>query len=115
MQYYIIHNNEQFGPLEIEELTNYGLNHNSMVWTAGMSQWMPANSVEEIRNFIESNTTNDNTKYFIIINNNQSGPFSIHELELQNISPDTLVWKEDMPNWTQAQIVSELKHLFKKN
>lgn len=115
MQYYIIHNNEQFGPLEIEELPNYGLNPSSMIWTAGMPKWVPAISVEEIRKFMENNIVTENSKYFIIVNNKQSGPYSIHELKLQNLSPETLVWKEDMPEWIQAQKIDELKQLFITN
>ena len=41
-------------------------------------------------------------QYFIVINDVQQGPFSIDELRQRNITSDTLVWAEGMPQWTPA-------------
>lgn len=46
--WYIIFNGQQVGPMPEEELTNYGLNRNSMVWTEGMPEWAKAESVPEL-------------------------------------------------------------------
>lgn len=51
-------------------------------------------------------------QYFIVINNVQQGPFSIDELRQRNITSDTLVWAEGMPQWTPAWQVEELRPLF---
>lgn len=40
---------------------------------------------------------------------NSFGPFSIEELKLKSISPDTLVWTEGMSTWIKAIDVPELK------
>jgi len=48
-------------------------------------------------------------RYFIIENNQQQGPFSIYELRDKNISSETLVWSEGMPDWTPAWKVDELR------
>lgn len=50
--------------------------------------------------------------YFIIVNDQQQGPFTIDELKLRGIAPDTLVWAEGMPQWTSASQVDELKTIF---
>lgn len=50
--------------------------------------------------------------YFIIVNDQQQGPFTIDELKLRGIAPDTLVWAEGMPQWTPALQVDELKTIF---
>ena len=50
--------------------------------------------------------------YFIVINDVQQGPFTIDELRLRNITPETLVWAEGMPQWVAAWQVDELKPLF---
>ena len=50
--------------------------------------------------------------YFIIVNDQQQGPFTIDELKLRGIAPDTLVWAEGMPQWTPASQVDELKTIF---
>ena len=49
---------------------------------------------------------------FIIVNDQQQGPFTIDELKLRGIAPDTLVWAEGMPQWTSASQVDELKTIF---
>ena len=50
--------------------------------------------------------------YFIIVNDQQQGPFTIDELKLRGIAPDTLVWAEGMPQWMPASQVDELKTSF---
>lgn len=47
--------------------------------------------------------------YFIIVNDQQQGPFTIDELKLRAITADTLVWAEGMPEWVPAGQVDELK------
>lgn len=51
-------------------------------------------------------------QYFIVINDVQQGPFSIDELRQRNITSDTLVWAEGMPQWVPAWQVEELRPLF---
>ncbi len=51
-------------------------------------------------------------KYFIVENNQQTGPFSKDELRMKGISPSTLVWFEGMANWEQASALGELNDLF---
>lgn len=49
-------------------------------------------------------------EYFIIDNNGQqAGPFSLDQLVQKAISPETLVWKQGMADWTPAWKVEELK------
>ena len=53
-----------------------------------------------------------NKLWFYGLNNKQHGPISKNELiRLLNenvLSPDTLVWNEDLDNWTAASQVEEL-------
>ena len=50
-------------------------------------------------------------EYFIIDKNGQqAGPFSIAQLIQQGITPETLVWKQGMEDWTLAWKVEELKN-----
>ena len=52
--------------------------------------------------------------YFIIVNNQQQGPFTIDELKLQGITAETLVWADGMPQWTPAWQVDELKAILQE-
>lgn len=49
-------------------------------------------------------------EFFIIDRNGQqAGPFSFNQLVQKGISPETLVWKQGMADWTPAWKVEELR------
>lgn len=49
-------------------------------------------------------------KYYLIDERNQQiGPFALEELKMKGINKKTKVWCEGMDDWTEAQLVSELK------
>lgn len=50
-------------------------------------------------------------EFFIIMNDEQQGPFTLEQLSGMNIMPDTPVWTEGMPDWTTADKVAELQSL----
>ena len=54
-------------------------------------------------------------KYFIIVNNQQQGPFTIDELKQQGITAETSVWCEGMPQWAPASQVDELKDVLQES
>lgn len=51
--------------------------------------------------------------YYIHNGTEQQGPFNIDELKSKNITPETMVWYEGLENWQQANVIVELKDLFK--
>ena len=50
--------------------------------------------------------------YYIFVNNEQQGPYTLEELRARHIASDTLVWRECMAQWTAAWQVDELRQLF---
>ncbi len=58
-EYYIVYNGRQVGPMDKEALVNYGLNPNSQVWSQGMPAWVPAYTIPELMEVINTppNTT----------------------------------------------------------
>jgi F0F1-type ATP synthase membrane subunit b/b' len=52
-------------------------------------------------------------QYYIFINEERKGPLTFVELELENISNETLVWYDGIPEWKKANEIEELKELFK--
>lgn len=73
MQFYILKDGKQIGPMEKEQLPNYGLKPNSQVWAQGMPQWMPAWQVPELQPILASlpsdniggNTDNSSSMGFV--------------------------------------------------
>lgn len=53
-----------------------------------------------------------NSYFFIDSEGKQCGPFSPEELKNQSITPETMVWASGMPDWVQAQNVTELSFIF---
>lgn len=51
-------------------------------------------------------------QYYIIQNDQPAGPYTIEELAAMGITPDTIVWAEDIADWIPAYQVSELNSLF---
>lgn len=51
--------------------------------------------------------------WFIQINGNKEGPYSISELKRdRRITPNTLVWRKGFPEWVPIRFVKELKVVF---
>ena len=48
MNYYIIYNGQQVGPMPKEQLVAYGLNPSSRVWCEGMPNWADASTVADL-------------------------------------------------------------------
>lgn len=57
MDFYIIYNGRQVGPLPVDQLENYGLSDNSMVWSQGMPDWAPAHTVPELHHILQKGRT----------------------------------------------------------
>jgi TM2 domain-containing membrane protein YozV len=51
--------------------------------------------------------------YFVSIDGQrQEGPFAIRELLDRDLRPDSLVWREGMPDWQRADTMPELAPIF---
>lgn len=59
MKYYIIENEAPVGPFELGELVGRGLRPTDLVWTEGMADWAPAETIEEVRMALYGPKTGD--------------------------------------------------------
>lgn len=57
-----------------------------------------------------------NIQYHIYLNGNQMGPFNIQEIQQMisngQVTLKTLVWKQGMPQWENAENILEIRNLF---
>ncbi|MDP5100379.1 MAG: DUF4339 domain-containing protein [Nonlabens sp.] len=58
--------------------------------------------------------SSQNTEYYLVVDNQQQGPFTVSQLAARNITPESLVWTVGMENWVTASSVPALVILFKK-
>jgi len=52
------------------------------------------------------------TQYFYLDNGAQKGPFSLEDLKVQNIKPETMVWHSQLPEWIEAKNEPSISKLF---
>lgn len=56
--------------------------------------------------------------YYVLINDQQKGPFTLEKIalliEVDQVNPTTLVWKEGMADWVNASAIETINHFFKK-
>ncbi len=52
-------------------------------------------------------------KYFIVLDNEQKGPFSLEEIANMSITQQTLVWHENLDDWTEAKNITDFKEILK--
>lgn len=52
-------------------------------------------------------------QFYIAVNGQQTGPFTIDDLKAKNIQRDTLVWTEGLDNWTKAEHIPLLKDVLR--
>lgn len=50
--WYIVQNGQQIGPISKQQLLNFGLNADSMVWHEGMADWQKASDVESLSDLL---------------------------------------------------------------
>lgn len=56
--YYVDSNNEQRGPVPVEQLNEYGITRETLVWKEGMGQrWKPAGEIPELQFLFLSHDT----------------------------------------------------------
>lgn len=58
MYYYYLINSQQLGPVKAEELVSCGVTAETLVWTEGMANWVPAKDVAELRGIFEQQLYN---------------------------------------------------------
>ncbi len=63
---------------------------------------------------MENQIPSKNLKFFLIVNGDSQGPYSIDELKNLNIKSVDWIWHEGLDNWIQAGEIEELKSIFHK-
>lgn len=56
-----------------------------------------------------------NLKFYIVVNKERKGPYSIDQLKTLGITPKTKVWYKGLSNWVNAETIPALKELFPDN
>lgn len=123
-EYYIIVSGQQQGPMTKENLPAAGLTADSLVWTAGMSDWTRASDVTELADLIVEESAfggyavpenRPETVYFAILNGRQTGPMNIQALIAAGLTLQTPVWNNNMGEWAPASTRPDIVEAFGKS
>lgn len=52
---------------------------------------------------------------YVFRNGERTGPYSVEQLALSDITPDTLVWYQGLSQWVAAGSVDALSHIFRNS
>ena len=123
-QWFYAVNNKQQGPVCVEELfiqfQNGVLTNNTLVWQAGMTDWLSLGEVEALKTaFNELKNKKNQTKsdeWFYAIGNERKGPVLLQEIinKIKNktINKTDLIWNANFIDWKEIQQVEELLPYF---
>ncbi|MDE6532265.1 MAG: DUF4339 domain-containing protein [Muribaculaceae bacterium] len=116
--YFIIINNQQVGPFSKEELASKNITPEMLVWRQGMTDWKKAAEIPELADILSSNYgypnfgNNNDSRWFAMIDGVQRGPDTVANLIAMGLTPKTPVWKNGMPDWTEASNIPEIMSQF---
>jgi len=124
MQYHLIVTPDQqpIGPFELNELTQHGLNNQSLVWCEGMADWAKATDVPPVAALLNSAPepatqaapsqaycdTSATQTYYLAVNGQPQGPFTASQLREQGVLPTSMVWRQGMQAWAAISTIPEL-------
>ena len=112
MEYYIIQNDTQIGPLSRDQLLQAGLTAQTPVWRQGMADWKPAGELPELANLLYDALGRGQTPptlYYAMLHGVRVGPVGINDLISAGLTADTMVWAEGMQAWAPARTVPALQ------
>lgn len=107
IEWFYVRNDEQHGPVSIQELAQMAaegdLAPEQLVWAAHLDDWQPAESVDELWG---------EPDWHYAQNEEQLGPVNWVKLKRMaregELSRNSLVWHESLPDWVEAAQVADL-------
>lgn len=81
-EYFIIVNDERFGPLSMRQLADRGIEPSTLVWTAGMPDWARADTVPDLQPILAQRVINEQESAFGRYANQQQHQFQ-HQYQQQ--------------------------------
>lgn len=132
--YFYSENDEQLGPVTIEDLKTKNINRNTLVWKEGMENWQKASEVKELASLfasvppplpkkkkeastpppISESKANLSAKrfYYVDSKNEKHGPYTIEEMSKIGLPPANLIQEENTDNWQAISSVSEFARFY---
>lgn len=112
MEYYAVINNEQKGPVAMEDLLACGVTKDTLVWHEGMPEWRRAGDMDELKG-LWAETGQSASAYYMMRNGMRMGPMTPAELVNNGLTSETAVWRTGMSDWeaayTQPELVEALR------
>lgn len=119
--YFIVVDNNQEGPFSKEELRMRNLHPDTLIWRAGLPQWVKIADLEEVADVIPIDITGqavdpeEDNGWFAMLNGRRLGPATVTELLAAGVNANTPVWHNGMADWANASTQREFNERFNVN
>lgn len=121
IEYYYITDGESKGPYGKDALKYLGIEGDTLVWRAGLPDWVKAGTLEELADvFAEDSAFGTYAEmpddpYYAMMNGVRVGPMSISVLIEKGLNPETPVWKNGMNDWAPAATRSDIMDAIRRH
>lgn len=128
--FYLVINGKSEGPFTKQQLLNMSLTPDTLVWKKGLPEWVNASQLPELQDILFTNSSrsagpgfengfnnpeHSERIWFMIVNGNQEGPFTISEVIAKGVLPSTPLWRAGLDNWDEAENHPEFNNYFSGN
>lgn len=120
-QYYLVENGQQAGPYSKEQLLLMHITGETLVWRIGLPEWVMASTLPELEDVLNAdssaceNVSAEESRWFAMLNGQQTGPYSIPTLISMGLTSATPVWKAGLPDWVEAASQPEIMAYFSES
>lgn len=133
-QWYLAQNGQQVGPFTVAQLPQQGLTGETMVWRAGLAEWVRASQVPELSNLMPppppppppsapstpsvpsagAGVSSGVAEWYIFRSGDAVGPFTLAQLRTEGISSRTNIRREGETEWTRARDIPQLQSILEE-
>lgn len=117
-QYFIIADERQAGPFSKDELKSRHITPDTLVWRAGLPDWVKAGDLSDLSDILVVETHYEDldhpeeSRWFAMLDGQQVGPYTVETLISMGLKPNTPVWRAGMADWADASTQPEIMRHF---
>ncbi len=113
--YFVELDGQQFGPYELDQMREFELLPDVLVYSTSTEEWYTADSYPELLDYLSKNAKSEefdvdiyNAIYYLKIDEDTYGPLSLSELSFLDIDGSSILSTDNMESWQTADSISGL-------
>ena len=113
--YFVELDGQQFGPYELDQMREFELLPDVLVYSTSTKEWHTADSYPELLDYLSKNAKSEefdvdiyNAIYYLKIDEETYGPLSLSELSFLDIAGSSILSTDNMESWQTADSIPGL-------